>query len=64
MLLDCRQYVIPGSARDLVPVSLVANLRESLCEENEEGDQVTETTTNSTKGKLCLGSLNNFIHRL
>ena len=42
MLLDCRQYIIPGSARDLVPVSLVANLREGLCEENDEDDQVTE----------------------
>ena len=42
MLLDCRQYIIPGSARDLVPVSLVANLREGLCEENDADDQVTE----------------------
>jgi len=39
LLLDCKQYIIPGSARDLVPICLVSNLREGLCEENNEGDQ-------------------------
>ncbi|KAJ7369971.1 Hermansky-Pudlak syndrome 5 [Desmophyllum pertusum] len=36
VLLSCKHYIIPGSARDLVPVSLVANIRESLCEEDKE----------------------------
>ena len=36
MLLSCKPYIIPGSARDLVPVSLVAKLREDLSEEEKE----------------------------
>lgn len=41
MLLDCKQYIIPGSARDLVPVSLVRNLRDGLHEEENEDHKVT-----------------------
>ena len=40
VLLDCRHYIIPGSARDMVPISMVTNLRESFVEENNEEDQV------------------------
>lgn len=40
VLLDCRRYIIPGSARDVVPISMVTNLRESFVEENSEEDQV------------------------
>ena len=40
VLLDCRHYIIPGSARDVVPISMVTNLRESFVEENSEEDQV------------------------
>lgn len=36
VLLSCKHYIIPGSARDLVPVSLVAKLREDLSEEEKE----------------------------
>lgn len=36
VLLSCKHYIIPGSARDLVPVSLVVKLRESLSEEEKE----------------------------
>ena len=40
VLLDCRHYINPGSARDMVPISMVTNLRESFVEENSEEDQV------------------------
>ncbi|XP_068762741.1 BLOC-2 complex member HPS5-like isoform X1 [Montipora capricornis] len=39
VLLDCRHYIIPGSARDLVPVCLVANLRDRLREEENRDYQ-------------------------
>ena len=40
VLLDCRHYIIPGSARDMVPISMVTNLKERLVEENSVEDQV------------------------
>ena len=40
MLLSCKHYIIPGSARDSVPVSLVANLREDVREEDNEDKEV------------------------
>ena len=40
VLLSCRHYIIPGSARDSVPVSLVAKLREDLREEGNEDKEV------------------------
>lgn len=40
VLLSCKHYIIPGSARDLVPVSLVAKLRDNLCEEGNEDKEV------------------------
>ena len=36
VVLDCKHFIIPGSARDVVPVSLVTNLKESLSEEDME----------------------------
>ena len=40
VLLSCKHYIIPGSARDSVPVSLVSKLREDLSEEGNEGKEV------------------------
>ena len=40
VLLNCKHYIIPGSARDLVPVSLVTKLREDFNEEGTENKEV------------------------
>lgn len=40
VLLSCKHYIIPGSARDSVPMSLVTKLREDLSEEGNEDKDV------------------------
>lgn len=36
VVLDCKHFIIPGSARDVVPVSMITNLKERLSEEDME----------------------------